>query len=85
MGGFVDPNCLMMNKLRCASVIPFWTVPLPGDPKAMSADRNVFAMLSKHFRGATIDRPTVFYQLDPDDGLHPIRLQLMGPAYDAAA
>jgi hypothetical protein len=85
MGGFVDPNCLMINKVACGAVIPFWTVPLPGDPKAMSADRHVFDMLHKHFRYTIIDRPTVYYQVDPLDGVHPIRLQLMGPAYDEAA
>jgi hypothetical protein len=85
MGGFVDPNCLMIDKMACAAVIPFWTVPLAGDPKAMSADRHVFDMLHKHFRHATVDRPTVYYQVDPQDGIHPIRLQLMGAAYDEAA
>jgi hypothetical protein len=50
----------------------------------MSADRNVFAMLSQHFRHSTVDRPTVFYQIDPEDGLHTLRLQLIGPAYDEA-
>jgi hypothetical protein len=85
MGGFVDPNCLMLDKFACAGAVPFWNHPLPGDPKAMSADRNVFAMLSKHFRYVGIDRPTVFYQIDPEDGLHPTRMQLIGPAYDAAS
>ena len=85
MGGFVDPNCLMINKLRCAAAVPFWNVPLEGDAKAMSADRHVFAVLSKHFRPAAVDRPTVYYQLDPEDAMHPLRRQLIGPAYDEAA
>jgi len=85
MGGFVDPNCLMIDKFACAAVVPFWNVPLAGDAKAMSADRNVFAMLSQHFRPAAVDQPTVYYQLDPEDGMHPMRLQLIGPAYDAAS
>jgi hypothetical protein len=85
MGGFVDPNCLMIDKMACAGVIPFWTVPLPGDQKAMSADRNVFNMLKSHFRPAAVDTPTVFYQLDPHDGMHPLRLQMIGRAYDDAA
>jgi len=85
MGGFVDPNCLMIDKTACAAAIPFWTVPLAGDPKAMSADRHVFEILQKNFKWAAVDKPTVYYQVDPKDGIHPLRRQLMGPAYDEAA
>jgi len=85
MGGFVDPNCILIDKFAAGPAVPFWNLPLPGDAKAMSADRNVFAVLSKHFRAIGVARPTVYYQVDPEDGMHPLRLQLIGPAYDAAA
>ena len=85
MGGFVDPNCLMIDKFACSAAVPFWNVPLAGDVKAMSADRNVFAVLSQNYRAVAVDQPTVYYQLDPEDGMHPLRLQLIGAAYDAAA
>jgi hypothetical protein len=84
-GGFVDPNCLMLNKLTCEAVLPLWNRPIPGDAKAMSADRMVFDALRKHFRIAGTNEPTVFYKLDPDDGMQPLRLRLIGPAYDLCA
>ncbi len=83
-GGFIDPNCLMINKIRCADVLPLWTKPLRGDPKAMSADRTVFDALARHFQGAGTDRPTVHYRLDPDDEMHRDRMSVMAEAYAAA-
>jgi hypothetical protein len=82
-GGFVDPNCLLIDKLACERAIPWWNVPLQGDSKGMSADRHVFAVL-KALRGVATGQPTVFYRMDPNDGLHGQRLQIMGAAYDAA-
>ncbi|MCQ8240749.1 glycosyltransferase family 2 protein [Rhizosaccharibacter radicis] len=82
-GGFVDPNCLMIDKRRCAAALARWNEPLEGDPKAMSADRNVFNELLS-LLGAPSGRPTTFYVLDPTDGMHPFRLERMGPAWDQA-
>jgi hypothetical protein len=84
-GGFVDPNCLMLNKVTCEAVLPLWNRPLPRDPKGMSADRVVFDALRRNFRVAATGEPSVFYKLDPNDGLHPGRCKLIGPAYDASA
>ncbi len=81
-GGFVDPSCLMINKVACPLAPHHWNFPLAADP--MSADRNVFAYLSRHHKPRGTGRPTVFYTLNLNDGLHPTRLQLMGPAYDEA-
>lgn len=83
-GGFVDPNCLMIKRPNCDPVLPVWTMPLAGDPKGMSADRNVFAFLSKHRSHASTGEASVFYLLDPTDGLHPLRMQLMGEHYQTA-
>lgn len=83
-GGFVDPNCLMINKIRCEGVLNRWNVPLDRDEKGMSADRSVFAVLSRHFKGVGTGQPTVFYKLDPQDGLQPYRMQLFGPLYQSA-
>jgi hypothetical protein len=80
-GGFVDPNCLMINKLACADAIPCWNYPLPGDGKGMSSDRRVFAVLRRHKRFGATGEPTVFYCLDPGDELHEARLQRMGARY----
>jgi hypothetical protein len=84
-GGFVDANCLMLNKMACEPVVCEWNRPLEGDPKGMSADRNVFSVLLRYFRGAGTAQPTVFYAMDPSDARHEVRLQLMGAAYDEAA
>lgn len=80
-GGFVDPNCLMIKRTRCAPVIPCWTVPLLGDEHGMSADRVVFEYLRRNRNGAGTGEATAFYMLNPDDGLHPLRLEQMGEDY----
>ena len=80
MGGFIDPNTLMIDRERCRDAIVAWTTPLPGDPKAMSADRMVFARL-RSLRGVATNEATALYRLDPNDEMHPIRLRLMGSAY----
>ena len=83
-GGFIDPNCLMINKTRCPDVLPLWTKPLRGDPKAMSADRSVFTALAQNCKGAFVERPTVHYRMDPTDDMHNERLTVMADAYKAA-
>ena len=50
-GGWVDPNCLMFDKLECHQAIPWWTRPLPADPTHGTADRQVFGFLNQHFAG----------------------------------
>jgi hypothetical protein len=84
-GGWVDPNCLMIDKLQCDEVIRWWGIPLRGDPKAMSADRHIFHWLKARYPAAGTGRATAFYALDESDGNHPSRLGLMGPQrYEAA-
>ena len=79
-GGFVDPSCLMINKLRCAEVIPLWRQPLASDQAGMSADRTVFERLSRNYRGAGTGEATVFYQLDPGDANHVHRMRWLAQA-----
>ena len=79
-GGFVDPNCLMINKLACPLAAPWWNCPLPGNPG--TADRNVFNFLSrnhKKFKGS--GQASVFYTLNANDGLPPMRVRTLGDAY----
>ena len=82
-GGFVDPSSLMINKLACQWVTPYWNFPSEQDP--MSADRLVFAFLSRNHKAGATGQPTTFYTVNEDDGQHELRLRLMGPAYDEAA
>ncbi len=72
-GGFVDPSCLMIDKLLCEKALPWWTTPLPGDKKGMSADRHVFSVLRKNHVVAGTGKATCYYTLDPKDGMHPRR------------
>jgi hypothetical protein len=80
-GGFVDPNCLMIDKEKCRQCISWWNVPLAGDPKGMSADRNVFHCLNKHSPPGATGKASAFYVLDPNDGLHALRVKLIGSRY----
>lgn len=82
--GWVDPNCLMFDKLACESAIPFWNIPVPGDRTQMTADRMVFRHLKENFVGVGTGRPSVYYLMGLADGLHPARLQRMGGLYDSA-
>jgi len=81
-GGFVDPSSLMINKVACSRAPQHWNFPLKGDP--MSADRSVFAFLSRNHKARSTGQPTTFYTLNANDGRHPARLRLMGAAYDEA-
>ncbi len=81
-GGFVDPSCLMINKLACPLALQYWNFPLKIDP--MSADRCVFAFLSRRHKARSTGQPTAFYTLNPNDVQHSTRLRLMGAAYDEA-
>ena len=83
-GGFVDPSCLMIDKLRCDDVIRWWGIPLKGDSVAMSADRHVFHWLNASYPGAGSDRATTFYVMNEGDGLHRMRLARLGARYEEA-
>ncbi len=81
-GGFVDPSCLMINKVACPQAPQHWNFPLEHDP--MSADRSMFAFLSRNHKACGTGCPSVFYTMNANDELHPQRLRLMGAAYDEA-
>jgi hypothetical protein len=81
-GGFVDPNCLMVNKLACPLAAHHWAMPMFNNP--MLSDRSVFAHLAQTHKWRGTGRPTTFYTMNAADGLHPIRVQRMGAQYEAA-
>jgi hypothetical protein len=74
-GGFVDPNCLMIDKVACELALRLWCHPLPDDRKGMSSDRTVFAYLKKEKRSAATKRATAYYTLNPSDINHQKRLR----------
>lgn len=84
-GGWVDPNCLMIDKLACEPVLRWWGIPLPGDMSAMSADRHVYGWLQKKSAPGETHLTSVYYAMQPEDGIHPSRLNRMGSRYDLAA
>lgn len=83
-GGWVDPNCLILDKIACDPILRWWTIPMPGDGRGMAADRHVFHHLSRRYRWRSTDRASVYYQLSPADGLHSRRLQVMGERWEQA-
>ncbi len=82
-GGFVDPNCLMVDRLARPEVAALWATPLPGDATGLTADRSVFAALRDSPAGAT-GKATAFYALNPDDEMHPHRLAWFGAEWERA-
>jgi hypothetical protein len=84
-GGWVDPNCLMIDKLACEPVLRWWSIPLPGDPVAMSADRHIYHWLQKKSAPGETNQASVYYAMQPEDDIHSYRLQHMGSRYAAVS
>lgn len=84
-GGWVDPNCLAVDKLACEGMLRWWSIPRRNSRSGMDADRNVFSVLSREFKGQPTGRHTVFYAIDERDPMHAQRLQRIGPDRYAAA
>jgi hypothetical protein len=78
-GGYVDPNCLMFDKLACRHAPLYWNFPLAEDPG--SADRNMFHHLNANHRSNGTGQATVYYTMNASDRLHAERLKIMGHAY----
>ncbi len=75
LGGFVDTNCLMIDKVACEPALRRWCFPLPGDSRAMSEDRMVFDHLARHHPCGATGQATSYYVIHPEDGMHPHRLR----------
>lgn len=73
-GGFVDPSCLLIDKVACEPALRQWCHPLEGDARGMSADRTMFAWLRARPVAGT-GTPTVYYTLGPSDINHQARMQ----------
>ncbi len=81
LGGFVDPNCLMIDKTRAEEALALWTRPL--DAWKATADRRVFRHLVKHHPVAWTGQATVRYTIRPAFYLWPqiaAELRLRPPA-----
>jgi len=59
LGGFADPNTILIDKRRAEAVLPLWAVPLGENP--LLADRQVVRALLREHQGAPSERATCFY------------------------
>lgn len=73
-GGFVRPSALAIDKTRLAFVLHLWSEAL--GPGGDGEDRLVFDQLRNQPHGST-STPTVYYALDPHDGMHGVRVRFM--------
>lgn len=71
-GGFVDTNCLLLDKLRCHAVLPEWSI--SDFQNGVGEDRRVFEMLRTQYQSRGTRRATVFYTANESDGMHPSRV-----------
>ncbi|AQS87380.1 hypothetical protein AA101099_3033 [Neoasaia chiangmaiensis NBRC 101099] len=82
-GGFVDPNCLMIDRQRAVDVLTCWNTPLSGDLTGMTADRHVFqALRTRPGRCSALD--SAYYVVRESDSMHPFRQRMMGALWAVA-
>lgn len=67
-GGFVDTNCLMVDKIICARALGRWSESETGKP-GLTADRNFFSAIREAPHGVVAE-PTVRYAIRPTNVLH---------------
>lgn len=70
LGGFVDPNCLMIDKTRAEEALGYWSQPVT-QRGGVDADRRVFKHLMQHHPVAWTGRATVRYFVRPTFYLWP--------------
>jgi hypothetical protein len=73
-GGFVDPNCLIYDKIECDAATRFWGIPLASDASRLSTDRNVFHELNRGYAWNMVAKPTVYYRMNLTDPVQADRL-----------
>lgn len=77
-GGWVDPNCLIIDVTRAGNSRWLWAVPLIQDGTGNSQDRHVFALLSKYFpEPGETGAVTVHYAINKNDPIHATRMALI--------
>lgn len=67
-GGFVDTNCLLVDKVAAARALGRWSETGTGGP-GLTADRNFFAAIKDAPHGR-VERATVRYGIRPTNVLH---------------
>jgi hypothetical protein len=84
LGGFVDTNCLMLDRRHCERALLGWNSPMQGNSRGAGEDRVVFDILRRQSNAGT-GQATSYYRMSPFDGGHALRLRQMGVRYAAAA
>lgn len=82
-GGWVDPNCLAIDKLACEAVLRWWAIPTRHSGSAWDADRNVFRILSTQFNGRATGMASTYYQLTETEPNYPRRMALIAKAHQS--
>jgi hypothetical protein len=72
-GGFVDTNCVMIDKVKCEPVLRRWSYPLHANPRGRSTDRNIFHELNLAYRWNASNEATAYYTIQASDGMDPQR------------
>lgn len=68
--GFVDTNCLMIDKMRCHWALPAWTVPAWTNPQTNigeGVDRSIFQCLRENCSVSWTNRATAYYVVNEPD------------------
>jgi glycosyl transferase family 2 len=84
LGGWVDPNCLMLDKLACDPVLRCWSQVFPFRGASWSSDRRVFDAL-KDRRWVCTGEPSAFYVMHPGDRNHADRMKYLRKSQAEAA
>jgi hypothetical protein len=84
LGGWVDPNCLMIDKLNCEPVLRCWSVVFPFRGANWSSDRRVFDAL-KDRRWACTGEASAFYVMHQGDLNHADRVKYLRERRGAGA
>lgn len=63
--GFIDPNCLLLDKLACEAALRWWGLPKRDSRSAIDADRQVSRILATAFRGRGTGEASVYYAVRP--------------------
>jgi hypothetical protein len=68
-GGFVDPNCLLVDKVRAAHRLGQWAQTWNGRPNGWGADKRFFTSIAAEPFGE-VPQATVRYRIARDNRLH---------------
>jgi hypothetical protein len=61
--GFIDPNCLAIDKLACEALLRWWGLPKRDSGSGIDADRQVSRFLTEQFRGRGTGQASVYYAM----------------------